>query len=72
MSSVKNCFRMEAGDEDMTAAIVNCMPSGSKNYWYFSDDMKNEMSDSLRNGIELYEQRFEEYYSKHTYNISQI
>lgn len=71
MSSVKNCFRMEAGDEDMTAAIVNCMPSGSKNYWYFSDDMKNEMSDSLRNGIELYEQRFEEYYSKYTYNISQ-
>lgn len=72
MKSVKNCFRMEAGDEDMTAAIVNCMPSGSKYYWYFSDEMKNEMSDSLRNGIELYEQRFEEYYSIHEYTLSDL
>lgn len=72
MKSVKNCFRMEAGDEDMTAAIVNCMPSGSKYYWYFSDEMKSEMSDSLRNGIELYEQRFEEYYSTHEYTLSNL
>ena len=72
MKSVKNCFRMEAGDEDMTAAVVNCMPSGSKYYWYFSDEMKNEMSDSLRSGIELYEQRFEEYYSTHEYLLSNL
>ena len=72
MKSVKNCFHMEAGDEDMTAAVVNCMPSGSKYYWYFSDEMKNEMSDSLRSGIELYEQRFEEYYSTHEYLLSNL
>lgn len=70
MSSVKNCFRMEAGDDNMTAAIINCMPSGSKNYWFFSDEMKEEMSESLRNGVNLYEERFDEYYSAHEYTIS--
>lgn len=70
MESVKNCFRMEAGDDNMTAAIINCMPSGSKNYWFFSDEMKEEMSESLRNGVNLYEERFDEYYSAHEYTIS--
>ena len=53
--SVKNCFKLVAGDDNMTAAIANCNPNGSSYIYYFSDDQKHEMPDELVNKIESYD-----------------
>lgn len=45
--SVKNCFRLECGDDLMTATVRNCNPNGSQYIWYISDAMKADMSDEL-------------------------
>ena len=42
--NIKNCFRLSAGDDDMTAAIVNCNPSGSRYIWHFTDEMKEDIN----------------------------
>ena len=45
--SVKNCFRLEAGDDLMSATVANCNPNGSRYIWYISDETKSDMSDTL-------------------------
>lgn len=45
--SVKNCFRLECGDDLMTATVRNCNPNGSQYIWYISEAMKADMSDEL-------------------------
>lgn len=44
---VKNFFKLSGGDDDMTAAIRNCNPNGSDYLCFFSDEMKEDMSDEL-------------------------
>ena len=61
--SVKNCFKLEAGDDLMTATIINCNPNGSSYIWHFSDDMKSDMSDGLRNKLNEYDERYNSYQS---------
>ena len=58
---VKNFFRMSAGDEDMTAAIRNCNPNGSQYLTYFSDEMKEDMSDELVAKINEYNAIYDSY-----------
>ena len=55
VDSIKNCFRMTAGDDDMTAAVILCNPAGSRYIWKFTNDMKADMSTALRNKINQYE-----------------
>lgn len=55
-SEVKNCFKLEGGDDLMTTTIAGCCPSGSGYLWYLSDDMKSDMSDALRNKIDSYDE----------------
>ena len=62
---VKNCFKLEAGDDLMTATIRNCNPNGSDYIWYFSDSMKEDMSKELVDGIEGYDEKYREYYNNH-------
>ena len=59
--SVKNCFKLEAGDDLMTATVRNCNPNGSSYIWYVSDEAKRDMSDELVERINAYE-KLEEYY----------
>ncbi len=59
--NIKNCFRLTAGDDDMTAAIVNCNPSGSRYIWHFTDEMKGDMSQELRQKINEYENLYNTY-----------
>ena len=61
--SVKNCFKLEAGDDLMTATIINCNPNGSSYIWHFSDDMKSDMSDELKNRLNGYDTRYNSYQS---------
>lgn len=56
--SVKNCFRLEAGDELMTTYVVACNPNGSSYIWHFSDDMKSEMSQELQDKIAEYDEEY--------------
>lgn len=55
IDSVKNCFRVEGGDDLMTATFINCNPNGSGYIWYLTDELKQDMSDALRTKITEYD-----------------
>ena len=61
VESIKNCFKLEAGDDLMTATIKNCNPNGSDYIWYLSDEMKADMSEELVDKIEEYNLEYEKY-----------
>ena len=67
--SVKNCFRLEAGDDLMTATLVNCNPNGSGYIWYVSDDMKEDMSEELVQRLNEYDEIYDYYYREHKMEI---
>ena len=73
VDSLYNCFRLESGDDLMTATIINCTPSGSKYMWYWSDDMKEDMSESLVEKLDSYDELYtyyeEEYIAEIDSNI---
>lgn len=62
--SMKNCFKLEAGDDLMTATIRNCNPNGTDYIWYMSDEMKADMSDELIVKIDEYDKLYAEYQTK--------
>ena len=64
--SVKNCFKLEAGDDLMTATIRNCNPNGTDYIWYISDSMKDDMSKALVDKLNNYDELCE--YYRHKYN----
>ena len=66
---VKNCFRLVAGDDVMTAAIKSCNPSMSQYMWHFSDDMLEDMSEELRNKIIAYQTLVSDYQTTTTMDI---
>ena len=63
--AVKNCFKLEGGDDLMTATIRNCNPNGTDYLWYFSDDMKHDMPDELVEKIDSYDALYEYYQKEH-------
>lgn len=64
---IKNCFKLEAGDDMMNATIRNCNPNGSDYVWYISDAMKSDMSDVLVDSIESYDEKYVYYYKNKNY-----
>ena len=59
--SVKNCFKLEAGDENMTAAVRNLNPNGSDYIYYFSDEQKHDMPFELVETLDSYDALVEDY-----------
>nr|DAT62921.1 MAG TPA: tail protein [Caudoviricetes sp.] len=59
--SVKNCFRLVAGDDLMTATIRNINPSGSQYIWYLSDSVRADMSHALQDKLKAYDTKYESY-----------
>ena len=57
VDAVKNCFKLEAGDEYMTDTIRSCNPNGSDYIWYLSEDMKSDMSEDLVGALEKYDEK---------------
>lgn len=53
--SVKNCFKIAAGDDLMTATVRNINPNNSSYIYRFSDDMKADMPSELLDKLEAYE-----------------
>lgn len=68
-NSVKNCFKLEAGDDLMTATIRNCNPNGTDYLWYFSEDMIAGMSAELQNRIKNYDNLYNNYQTVYEYNL---
>lgn len=63
--SVKNCFRLEGGDDLMTATIANCNPNGSGYIWYPSDLMKRDMSSELSQKLDKYDSDYDYYQNEY-------
>lgn len=53
--SVKNCFKLVAGDEAMTAAIRMLNPAGSDYLYHIPEYMLKDMPDELVAKLEVYE-----------------
>jgi len=68
--SVKNCLRLQAGDDLMTATVINANPSGSQYLWYISDELKSEMSDGLRERLNSYEEKYNYYQKEYETNLN--
>lgn len=68
--AVKNCFKLEAGDDLMTAAIRSCNPNGSDYIWYFSDTLKADMSDELVDKLNSYNDSYQYYYNNHVSTLN--
>lgn len=69
VDSVKNCFRLVAGDDLMTATVRNCNPNGSNYIWYLSDEMKEDMSDALVARIKEYDEQYQHYYDDYVVDV---
>ena len=63
--SVKNCFKLEAGDDLMTATIRNCNPNGTDYIWYLSDAVKEDMSEDLVDKLNSYDSLYKDYFDNH-------
>lgn len=61
VDSVKNCFRLVAGDDNMTAAVIACNPNGSAYWYYFSQEQKQAMPKELVEKIESYDKLVDSY-----------
>lgn len=69
--SVKNCFKLEAGDDLMTATIIGCNPNGSPYIWNITDAVKADMSDALVAKLDAYDALYKYYQNEYTVNIPQ-
>ena len=69
--SQKNCFKLEAGDDLMTATIRSCNPNGSDYIWYIPDYIKEDMSDDLVQKINEYDNLYEYYQKEYLITIDQ-
>ena len=68
--SVKNCFKLTAGDDLMTAAVRSCNPNGSDYIYYFSDAVRSDMSEQLQEKLSAYDKLYEEYQKTHNFDIN--
>ncbi len=65
VNNVKNCFKLEAGDDLLTATIANCNPNGTGYLWYISDEIKEDMSDELVKKLDAYDKDYKYYQDKY-------
>ena len=65
--SIANCYHLQAGDDNMTAAVRLCNPNGTGYIWSFTDEMYNEMSEDLSDKIHDYNDLYNDYMSNHSY-----
>lgn len=69
VNSVKNCFKLEAGDDLMTATIRNCNPNGTDYIWYISPDLKEDMSNELVKKLVDYNNLYNYYQKEYSYSL---
>lgn len=69
--SVKNCFRLKAGDDLMTSTIAACNPNGGGFIWYISDETREDMSDELRTALDSYDALYQYYQDEYVFSPDQ-
>ena len=67
--NVKNCFKLEAGDDLMTATIRNCNPNGTDYLWHISDASKIDMSKELVEKLEDYNEDYKKYQKEYVSDL---
>lgn len=60
-NSVKNCFRLVAGDDIMTATVRSLNQNGSNYLYYITDDDKKDMSSELVEKLDSYDELYGSY-----------
>lgn len=68
---VKNCFRLEAGDDLMTATIRNCNPNGTSYMWEPGTNVE-DMDDALKQLLWDYNRDFSYYRDEHVTSTSAL
>jgi len=61
VDSIKNCFRLSAGDDMMTATIVDLNQNGTPYMYYISEEQKADMSAELVKKINDYDEEYASY-----------
>ena len=69
--SVKNCFRLVAGDDLMTDTIIQTNPNGSQYLWFVTDEMKEDMSTELVAKIADYDTSYDYYLNDYVMTLPQ-
>lgn len=69
--SVKNCFRLECGDDLMTATVRSCNPNGSQYIWCIPNTTKSDMSDNLVEKLDAYDMQYNYYDKNYVATFSQ-
>lgn len=69
--SVKNCFKLKAGDDLMTATIANCNPNGSSYIWHISEAIKEDMSEELKLLLDEYDEKYEYFNDNYVIEIEE-
>ena len=72
VDEVKNCFHLEAGDDNMTAAVINRNPNGSAYIYYFSDEAKHDMPPELVEKLDSYDSLMKSYDAEYNTIIGNI
>ena len=67
--SVKTCFKLEAGDDLMTATVINCNPNGSGYIWSIPNELREGMTEELSEKLSDYDNLYREYQTTHETEI---
>ena len=67
--SVKNCFKLEAGDDLMTASVINSNPNGSGYIWFIPEEQRRDMSRELQDKLLAYDDAYEYFMNDHIITI---
>lgn len=70
--SVKNAFRLEAGDDLMTYTIAACNPNGSPYIWYIPNETRADMSEELQSRLNSYDSEYVEYNNKYKTSFANV
>lgn len=65
VDSLKNCFYVEGGDDNINAAFILSNPNGSQYIYYFSPEALADMGEPLSTAITEYNEKYENYKSSH-------
>lgn len=57
---LKNCFKLEAGDDLITATVRMLNPNGSDTLYIFSENQMDDMSEGLKNRLQEYDEKMSE------------
>ena len=70
VDSIKNAFRLEAGDDNMTAAVINSNPNGSRYIYEFSEEARRDMPTELIEKMDEYDASYNYYNNTYPMTIN--